>query len=54
MMSSGSPTTPKSAPSDGPAQVVASVLANTASWKAVKSLTPTKCMPFSIALATAL
>ncbi len=53
MMSSGVPATPKSAPSDGPAQVTAPVCASTAFWKAVKSLTPTNSMPLSTARATA-
>ena len=54
MMSSGSPSTPKSSPRAGPDQVTAPVSASTAVWKAVKSLSPTKRMPLSMALATAL
>ena len=44
-MSSGSPSTPKSSPSAGPAQVMAPVWASSALWKAVKSLRPTNCVP---------
>jgi hypothetical protein len=45
MMSSGSPSTPKSPINPGPAQVTAPVCASTALWNAVKSLRPTNFMP---------
>ena len=52
MMSSGA-AAPKSSPNAGPAQVTAPVLAIKAICSAVKSLKPTNCVPFSMAVVSA-